>query len=520
MTKQNAINENVLSSSILIENNQRNTCAGSSALAANPGGATDNVAVGYHSLNSITTGRFNTSVGSSALSSTTTVNGNTAVGYQALQACSSGTFNTAVGNNALSSATSGASNVAVGSGAMSLASGSDCVAIGSSALSSSAADRNIGIGGATLLQNTGGNNVGVGYSVLNAASSATDCTGVGHQALNYNTATGSTAVGSGALAINSSGPRNTAVGYQALNVLTTNNDCCAMGYQALSLNTASNMTAFGSLSLASNTSGGGSSAFGYNALNLSTGSDNTGLGDRAFEALATGGENTGIGKFIGRNYTGAESSNILIGSNVLGTAGESNVLRIGTGTGTALTQQNKAFIAGITGITPVALNGLPVSVSSTGQLATTQSIPAFLVRSSTSQTDVTGDGTVVQVAYDAKIFDYGTNFTTGASAAFTAPVAGIYQFSVQVSFSGFGASVPTSFGINLVTTNRTYTQAYTIAAGAITDPSRWGFSILADMGSGDTAYVQGVASGSTKFINITGSTSLFTIFSGFLVCAI
>jgi hypothetical protein len=98
---------------------------------------------------------------------------------------------------------------------------------------------------------------------------------------------------------------------------------------------------------------------------LSSGSENTAIGFFCLASLGSGGSNTVLGYNSGYNYTGAESSNILIGAGVFGTASESNVLRIGNGTGTSTGQLNKAFISGITGIT---VTGTAVLVSSSNQL--------------------------------------------------------------------------------------------------------------------------------------------------------
>lgn len=144
-------------------------------------------------------------------------------------------------------------------------------------------------------------------------------------------------------------------------------------------------TGFGELSLQSLTSGGGNTAVGVNALNkvttgsntaigngtlraVTTGSHNTGMGSGVLQSLITGVSNTAIGlvdtSASGQNYSGAESSNIVIAN--VGTLGESNVIRIGTqGAGTG--QQNTCFIAGITGVTTTNSNFVTIDTT-TGQL--------------------------------------------------------------------------------------------------------------------------------------------------------
>lgn len=121
------------------------------------------------------------------------------------------------------------------------------------------------------------------------------------------------------------------------------------------------------------TTGQSNTAIGDINLNiLTTGSNNTIVGSSCLEFLLTGSNNTVYGFNNGDNYTSSESSNIVIGSNIPGTVGESNALRIGLSTGTGASQINKTFIAGITGITTGGA-AVPVLVDANGQLGTTSS---------------------------------------------------------------------------------------------------------------------------------------------------
>lgn len=83
---------------------------------------------------------------------------------------------------------------------------------------------------------------------------------------------------------------------------------------------------------------------------LTNGSRNVAIGINALISLTGGENNIVIGSSTGDFYTGNESSNILIGSNVDGINGESNVLRIGSGTGTGQGELTQAFICGIDGV--------------------------------------------------------------------------------------------------------------------------------------------------------------------------
>jgi hypothetical protein len=105
---------------------------------------------------------------------------------------------------------------------------------------------------------------------------------------------------------------------------------------------------------------------------LTQGSYNLGCGDRTIYRLTTGSYNVvygsdggvGSGYGAGYNYTGAESSNILV--NHIGVTGESNVMRLGT-SGSGNGQINKAYIAGTYGVTPGGTINVAL-VDSNGQL--------------------------------------------------------------------------------------------------------------------------------------------------------
>jgi hypothetical protein len=125
-------------------------------------------------------------------------------------------------------------------------------------------------------------------------------------------------------------------------------------------------TGFGANNLGDLTSGSNNTALGTLASgSVQDGSGNTAIGFEALVSLVSGSENTIIGDLAGTAYGGSESSNILIGSNVLGNTGNSNELYIGAGTGTGTGQINSTFISGIQGIT---VTGSAVLVSSSDQL--------------------------------------------------------------------------------------------------------------------------------------------------------
>ena len=132
--------------------------------------------------------------------------------------------------------------------------------------------------------------------------------------------------------------------------------------------TGSSNTGLGYQSILASTGDIANTAVGYKTLStLNGGSANTVMGGSSGLNLATGGYNTLLGYSVGANYTGSESSNIVIGALNAGSSAESHALRIGNGTGTGLGNLNAAYISGINGVT--SSNPLLITInSSTDQL--------------------------------------------------------------------------------------------------------------------------------------------------------
>lgn len=140
--------------------------------------------------------------------------------------------------------------------------------------------------------------------------------------------------------------------------------------------------------------------------------------------------------------------------------------------------------------------------------------PSFLVTTTTG-TDITGDGTEAVIAWDAEVFDQGSDF---ASNSFTAPVTGRYQFNVLVTITGI-ASNHTTAAVKLNTSNRTFRLDYTpnVYAASGNQVSRtFQGSVLADMDAGDTAAVAAEVYGGSKVIDIVADAT-YNNFSGSLI---
>lgn len=170
--------------------------------------------------------------------------------------------------------------------------------------------------------------------------------------------------------------------------LSGTDNVCIGGYVGLALTSGAYNTSVGHASLTACTSGERNAALGRGALNkvtqgtrntgvgmeaaykITTGGYNVAVGHQALHQLVSGTYNVGLGADGGYGYGGSESSNICI--NASGTASESNVLRIGSATGTSDRQLAKAFICGIYGKSVGATNGL-VYIDNANQLGSTNS---------------------------------------------------------------------------------------------------------------------------------------------------
>lgn len=191
--------------------------------------------------------------------------------------------------------------------------------------------------GNASLSTAGAGNTGLGYTALFSLTTGAQNVGIGYSAL-FGITDGGT---------------NIAIGPGALGSAGSSNDNIAIGSQALQ--------GLGALAPGNN-----NVAIGSNALTvLDTGSDNTAIGSNALSGLnlATS-NNIAIGSNSGSSYTNTENSNIIIGNP--GTAADVNTTRIGE-QGNGAGQQNKCFIAGITGVT---VTGTAVLCSTSGQLGT------------------------------------------------------------------------------------------------------------------------------------------------------
>lgn len=319
-----------------------NTAIGSSTMTRNIQGR-DNTAIGASALTA-NLGYANTGIGAFALyqlGGDFYQSNNTAVGYDAIMSMSLGTDNVAMGSGAMRGNASGANNVAIGAYALN-ADGqvSNTMAIGTRALQLNAAGvENHAVGLFTLSNNTSGSqNMAEGFNALVKNTTGSANTALGNYALAENTsASRNTAVGYTAMYQNTTGKTNTAVGFGAMSNNTTGSSNVAIGYWGATHNkTGSDLVAVGDSALLNNSSASFNTAIGKRAmLRNTTGGGNTGLGHQALSFNTTGINNTAVGK--GADVTGQFSNATAIGYNAKVDA--SNKVRIGNASVTKIEGQ-------------------------------------------------------------------------------------------------------------------------------------------------------------------------------------
>ena len=236
---------------------------------------------------------------------------------------------------------------------------------------STATTGNLTKNGTRFLHNFGASNTFLGANAGNFAMTGDSNTASGALALFSNTSgAGNTAIGANTLFSNTTGIGNAAVGGSALIANVTGDGNTASGVNALGDNIDGDLnTADGNSALRHNTVGGGNTASGVSALFFTTtGNRNTASGNDALRNNTTGSNNAALGWNAGLSAT-TGSNNVYLGANVVGSAGESNAIYLGT-QGT----QTKTVVAGIRG-TSVS-GGDMVLVDATGRLGRAPAGPA------------------------------------------------------------------------------------------------------------------------------------------------
>lgn len=427
---------------LISSGSQGNTVIGNSsgfAIGSNGGNSQNNTVIGYGSLGTVGatgSGSYNTALGSGVFYNMDGGSENVGIGYGVGSSYSGGESNNILIGAGVSGGNGESNVLRIGSNGTSITSAYiqgiygvslpynppfstfELVTINSSGQLGSEAipsggitilDGNSGSATGSTVTITTGNSNAEGTALFTGSSSTLELTFTDNQT-QYNTGIGTLALS----AVSSTGALNAAVGWGALQSTTggngTGGNNTALGWGALQVfnGTGANQ--------------GNNCAVGQSALGSSTaGNYNSCYGAISGNNLLTGSYNALFGGATGANYTGSESSNILIGTGVAGTTGESNALRIGFSSGTGPGEISKAFIQGIYGVSPASPQ--MVIIDSAGQLGS----QAFV---SSGITTINGD----------------VGSVTGATINLR---AGTLGSGSSVSFSGSG----TTMSFNLTDAN-------------------------------------------------------------------
>lgn len=289
------------------------------------------------------------------------------------------------------------------------------------------------------------------------AHAAADSVAVGTNALSLATVGQQTAVGSGALQLNTTGTQNTAVGYNALLSTTSGGSNSAMGFEALKLNTTgTSNTAVGNSALSNNTTQPHNTAVGNNALlNNVSGGSNTAVGSQSLVSNSSGGNlvavgmqalqlnttgisNTGVGFSALRNNSTGDD-NVAIGYQALSTSGVSGVTAVGSG----------ALQNNTTGGQNVAVGFNALQMNTTGGNNTAVGIVALSQNTIGSQNTAVGSNAMISNVLGTD------NAALGFQALRNANSTGNSAFGSQALLSTTSGSDNTAVGQYAINTNTT-----------------------------------------------------------------
>ena len=178
----------------------------------------------------------------------------------------------------------------------------------------------------------------------------------------------------------------------------------------------------------------------------------------------------------------------------------SDVLQISAETGIAA--GSAATFADVWQMTADGFQTLPLQCSFSARLASTV-------------TNVTGDGTFYSMIFDTEIEDRNSDFNLGTSIL-TAPVAGQYQLNSMLRVVGF-LSGHTQEQYRITTSNYTYQMTGPAPDTAKITADSPVLCVAAEMDAADTASLGVSVVGSTKVIDLQGSTDARCMFQGWLL---
>jgi hypothetical protein len=148
--------------------------------------------------------------------------------------------------------------------------------------------------------------------------------------------------------------------------------------------------------------------------------------------------------------------------------------------------------------------------------AITQPKSSFLAYNSVTDPDVVGDGTSYTVLFDTEKYDTGSDYD-GGTGIFTAPKAGKYAFHAAVKLGDLAAA-HNRHSLNLLASGVNHLKDVTYTGTSpFVGNSYLEMSAVVNMAAGDTAKIVLDIIGSTKTVDVIGSSDVVTWFSGHLV---
>jgi hypothetical protein len=227
------------------------------------------------------------------------------------------------------------------------------------------------------------------------------------------------------------------------------------------------------------------------------------VGTDGFAKTITVGNGTGATSVVINSGTGALS----IGANAIAKT---------TTIGATTTTSTLAEKYGTGGFTLASASGNVIVADSTGRINEPLQ-PCFSAYKSSTTNSATGDGTVVTVVFDTKLFDQGTNYSV-STGAFTAPVTGNYLLSARVLI--INVTLATECEIKIVVAGTSAnTYRYRIQKAAGNQQMNPSITQVVHMTATDTANIAVYSSGEAgKTDAIFGNASdFYTLFSGQLI---
>lgn len=162
-------------------------------------------------------------------------------------------------------------------------------------------------------------------------------------------------------------------------------------------------------------------------------------------------------------------------------------------------------------------NNSSAVIDSSGRF-TNSNQPSFNAYISTNINNVTGAGTAYQIAFDTILFDRGSNFTTGASSHFTAPITGVYLFCWTLGVTDLTVAMTDMLLQLNISGSSVQVLRQNPFPGYVSLNTAWSGALIYPMTTSHTAFLTLTISGGVgDTADITG-TGIGTTFSGSLLC--